>query len=543
MPLVKLQNRGFNGVNQYLQNREVGGAQPEPGQRSLTPQPQRERSKQRANETIEHKPRASSRDAVGGRQGNMARQEFAKGLKMAVPDTMAKAKADQAQPTHHHGSDVASITAQHKTSRTDPRAELHHEPIASGFDDTQSLHFDESTSIADGQETQMNLGFGFDPQDGPPPYQRPIAFKQFSKPSKNTQQSLNNVVGPGWHTTVDHERVRRGEAPKYGTRFDEHTKDSVLTNEALDDGYEPDGEFAGDEPNTWDTPSRTRMGPEGHHASQEFIKHESQQIAPDDQASPPLPHQNRPLGEIPVNINGEIPQQQQQQQHKSRFRVLQKQFTINNSADLPDPNEPAVLAQHPRQQNIQPPPFSSKVSSYHESSSEEDHAQSTAAPTSPGRRSKRPREEALDYDSETLAGKTMKDIDDLPFTTDPSAGLRHAEPALDMNGTPISLATKLTNLTKMREEDQKLLFRSLTDADREQTASWFLEKFQADVRKLMDVRLERRKIALKYELEVKKRYERVETKKKDVDEELAGLRKGGGELIAGKSMAKGGSAG
>ncbi|KAK5467454.1 hypothetical protein LTS15_000427 [Exophiala xenobiotica] len=540
MPLVKLQNRGFNGVNQYLQNREVGSAQPEPGQRSLTPQPQRERSKQRANETTEHNPRDSSRDAVGGRQGNMARPEFAKGLKMAVPDTIAKAKADQAQPTHHHGSDVVSSTAQHKTARTDPRAELHHEPIASGFDDTQSLHFDDSTSIADGQETQMNLGFGFDPQDGPPPYQRPIAFKQFSKASKNTQQSLNNVVGPGWHTTVDHERVRRGEAPKYGTRFDEHTKDSVLTNEALDDGYEPDGEFAEDEPNTWDTPSRTRMGPEGHHASQEFIKHESQQIAPEDRVSPPLPHQNRPLSENPVNINGEIPHQQH---HKSRFQVLQKQFNVNNSAELPEPNAPADLAQHPRQQNILPPPFSSKVSSYHESSSEEDHAQPTAAPTSPGRQSKRPREEDLDFDSETLAGKTMKDIDDLPFTTDPSAGLRQAEPALDMNGTPISLATKLTNLTKMREEDQKLLFRSLTDADREQTASWFLEKFQADVRKLMDVRLERRKIALKYELEVKKRYERVETKKKDVDEELAGLRKGGGELIAGKSMAKGGSAG
>jgi hypothetical protein len=127
MPLVKLQNRGFNGVNQYLQNREVGGAQPEPGQRSLTPQPQRERSKHRANETIEHKPRASSRDAVGGRQGNMARSDFVKGFKMAVPDTIAKAKADQAQPTHHHGSDVVSSTAQHKTSRTDPRAELHHE--------------------------------------------------------------------------------------------------------------------------------------------------------------------------------------------------------------------------------------------------------------------------------------------------------------------------------------------------------------------------------------------------------------------------------
>ncbi len=379
----------------------------------------------------------------------------------------------------------------------------------------------------------MNLGFGFDPQDGPPPYQRPIPYKQHTVASKNIQQSYSNLVGPGWQTQVDHERVRRGEAPKYGTRFDEHTKDSVLTSEALDDGYEPDGEFAEDEPNTWDTPSRTRVVPEEHHASQEFIKHESQQIVPEGRVNPPLPHQSRPLGEVPVNINGEIPHQK----HKTRFQVPQKQFTINNSAELPEASGSADISQHPRQPNIQPQPFSSKVSSYHESSSEEDHAQSTAAPTSPGPPSKRPREEDLDFDPETLTGKTMKDIDDMPFTTDPS--VPQLEPALDMNGTPISLATKLTNLTKMREEDQKLLFRSLTDNDREQTASWFLEKFQADVRKLMDVRLERRKIALKYELEVKKRFERVETKKKDVDEELAGLRKGGGELIAGKSMAKG----
>ena len=127
MPLVELRNRRLNGVNQYLQNREVGGAQPEPEKRSLTPQPQRERSKQRGNDTIEHKPRASSRDAIGGKQGNMPRPDFVKGLKVAVPDTIAKAKADPAQPAHHHSSDVVPSTAKHKTSRTDPRAELRHE--------------------------------------------------------------------------------------------------------------------------------------------------------------------------------------------------------------------------------------------------------------------------------------------------------------------------------------------------------------------------------------------------------------------------------
>lgn len=127
MPLVELRNKRLNGVNQYLQNREVGGAQPEPEKRSLTPQPQRERSKQRANDTVEYKPRASSRDAVGGKQGNMPRPDFIKGLKVAVPDTIAKAKADPTQPTHHHSSDIVPSTVQHKTSRTDPRAEVHHE--------------------------------------------------------------------------------------------------------------------------------------------------------------------------------------------------------------------------------------------------------------------------------------------------------------------------------------------------------------------------------------------------------------------------------
>ena len=126
----------------------------------------------------------------------------------------------------------------------------------------------------------------------------------------------------------------------------------------------------------------------------------------------------------------------------------------------------------------------------------------------------------------------MADLDDIPFTVDPRRPAR--EIAVDATGTPMILAARLTNLIKMRPEDQRQLFQSLTDAEREETADWFLEKFQSDVQRLMDVRLERRKVALRYEWEVKRREKSVQTKIQDVGDELAVLRKGGGALIAGK---------
>jgi hypothetical protein len=125
----------------------------------------------------------------------------------------------------------------------------------------------------------------------------------------------------------------------------------------------------------------------------------------------------------------------------------------------------------------------------------------------------------------------MADLDAIAFTVDPSAN--PVEPALDANGVPLTLPSKLTNLTKMKTEDQRQLFRSLTDVEREQTAEWFLTKFQADARRLTALRIARRKTALRFEMEVRKRQRRVETKMGDVDRDLAGLKKGGGELIGG----------
>ena len=88
----------------------------------------------------------------------------------------------------------------------------------------------------------------------------------------------------------------------------------------------------------------------------------------------------------------------------------------------------------------------------------------------------------------------------------------------------------------MRSEDQRQLFRTQTDIEREQTAEWFLEKFKTDTRELMRLRLERRKVALRFEMEVKMRERKVKLKTSDVEADLEGLKKGGGELIAGRNL-------
>jgi len=68
----------------------------------------------------------------------------------------------------------------------------------------------------------------------------------------------------------------------------------------------------------------------------------------------------------------------------------------------------------------------------------------------------------------------------------------------------------------------------------EETAAWFLERFRDDMQALMRARAERRKVALRFEMLVKMRDRKVVLKTADVQAELDALKKGGGELIAGR---------
>lgn len=343
---------------------------------------------------------------------------------------------------------------------------------------------------------------------------------------------------------MDKEKRRHGP---FGPSLDAYRGRSEYVNqvygEAEGEGYDEDGEYADKEPHLWeDTPSRPRPGTEARASPRLKSETTKQQVPPsvtDEPDSPPLPTRR---GDLPQPLAIEP-----QPQVVNRFKIRQlvdthtpidppKASITNNNATT---TTTTILEPQPRTHSN--PPFSSKVSSYHDSSSEEDQPgddePSTKPPsiTSTSRSSgiKRPHSSIeLDYDVETLKTKTFTDLDSIPFSLDP--GLAPPQAALDSNGNPMSLGAKLTNLSKMRPADQTQLFRTQTDAEREETATWFLDKFRDDMQKLLRARAERRKVALRFEMLVKMRERKVSVKKDDVQAELDALKKGGGELIAGR---------
>jgi hypothetical protein len=339
---------------------------------------------------------------------------------------------------------------------------------------------------------------------------------------------------------VDKEKRLHGQ---FGPSLDAYRGHSEyidqLYGEAEGEGYDEAGEYADKEPRLWeDTPSRPRPGTETRLSPRPKPDTPKQQVPPsmtDEPDSPPLPTRR---GDLPQPLTTEP-----QPQVVNRFKIRQLLDT-HTPIDQPKANNnttttnTTILEPQPRAHN---PPFSSKVSSYHDSSSEEDQPAddepSTKPPsitsTTPSSGIKRPHESMeLDYDVEALKTKTFTDLDSIPFSMDPA--LPPPQAVLDSNGNTMSLGAKLTNLSKMRPDDQKQLFRTQTDAEREETATWFLDKFRDDMQKLLRARAERRKVALRFEMLVKMRERKVTVKKADVQAELDALKKGGGELIAGR---------
>jgi hypothetical protein len=147
---------------------------------------------------------------------------------------------------------------------------------------------------------------------------------------------------------------------------------------------------------------------------------------------------------------------------------------------------------------------------------------------------KRPYAE-LDYDLETLHSKTYASLTQETFLTDPR--IPPPAPQVDGSGNYVALPQRLARLPKMHQQDQANLFRSLTDAENEEVGKWFLTTLQEDLNKLMERRLERRKISLRYEMEVQKREAAVQRKRQDVEGELTELKSGGGKLIEGRTGA------
>lgn len=423
-------------------------------------------------------------------------------------------------------------------------------PEISAFDDTQSIHLDDSTSILD--DANLTLQFGHDdnhqfPLDPPKTATREAYRRAHQEDPTRPHVGGHTIFLPAnWKAQVDNEK--RFQERQFGPNLDAYhgqtEYDDQIYGDAEGEGYDEDGVYSGKEPHSWeDTPSRPRPGTETRLSPRPKVDTTKQQVRPsvaEEADSPPLPSRK---GSLPQQLATEP----SQPQVVNRFKIRQ---SLESPAQVDEPkvsNTTAIATttiREPQSRAHNNPPFSSKVSSYHDSSSEEDqpaddepstkppsiNSTIAANPTSGTKRTHKSLE--LDYDIETLKTKTFTDLDNIPFGLDPALPL--PQPALDANGNPMSLAAKLTNLSKMRPEDQTQLFRTQTDAEREETATWFLDKFRDDMQKLMRARAERRKVALRFEMLVKIRDKKVALKKADVQAELDALKKGGGELIAGR---------
>jgi hypothetical protein len=137
---------------------------------------------------------------------------------------------------------------------------------------------------------------------------------------------------------------------------------------------------------------------------------------------------------------------------------------------------------------------------------------------------------ALDYDSETLNLKTYEELNAQPFDDDPVERLSilaAADAAKPLN-------ERLELVQKMDNDAKHAFMTSLSLEEWEETGDWFLDRFSAVVNKMKDARKARRKLTKSFEEEIFKRHERVQRKKRDIEEALTEMsRSGQGVLRAG----------
>lgn len=144
---------------------------------------------------------------------------------------------------------------------------------------------------------------------------------------------------------------------------------------------------------------------------------------------------------------------------------------------------------------------------------------------------KRPFEDIniLDYDADVLTRKSLAELQKEPYEKSPR--MPDKTPAIDSNGNEMTLPQVLENLSRMAPEQQQATFSTLTDEEWAHTGQWFVDKFQTDLKKLMEVRLKRRQIALTFEDRIRRRQRQVEYQQAGVEKQLKELQEGGTGLL------------
>ncbi|KAK4916410.1 hypothetical protein LTR66_017023 [Elasticomyces elasticus] len=145
----------------------------------------------------------------------------------------------------------------------------------------------------------------------------------------------------------------------------------------------------------------------------------------------------------------------------------------------------------------------------------------------------------LDYNETQLKAKTLTALQSEDFLKTPNGPTY--EPAKDEHGQPLPLHSLLQDLDTLDKDSQARFFASQSDKQWSETGTWFVNTFADNLKKLQDLRANRRMLALQFEDKIRRRQAEIEIVGKSVDKELRELDDGGKQLIQGRKSVGAGS--
>ena len=146
----------------------------------------------------------------------------------------------------------------------------------------------------------------------------------------------------------------------------------------------------------------------------------------------------------------------------------------------------------------------------------------------------------LDFDLPVLQSMSWSNLEQHPFSTDPRDP--NTKPVHEAPANQLTLQGKLVNMPRMSSPDIRSMFACQTDTEREETGEWFMTQLREMMKQLLDNRVQKRQVSMKFEDEIKRQLAAVEKKEKEVESDLAGLKRGGTELIQDRRGGRRGSA-
>lgn len=302
-----------------------------------------------------------------------------------------------------------------------------------------------------------------------------------------------------------------------------------------------------------DTPSRSRSAPVQNdilapvarksvaiHSSPQFMNSpvlRSEEIARED--SPDI-LQSRPRSALSGHRGMTLPQRSQQRQPLPHSQLRESQTAApgrfqtagghNRSIQMRDQKVSAPESDVPESSEDERPTHLDEKVTYPPVNSYIDKK------LSDGRKRSHDEIDTLDYSPPDLKKKTLAQLQDEPFIQDPK---RDPGPQVDHMGNNVSLSQVFEKWSKLSDDVIREIFQSQSDDEWSETGKWFVNSFQADLKELMEVRLERRKIALDFEHKIRRRQREVEHYRAGLHNELRELQEGGSGLLKDRKMTTG----